>query len=360
MSEEALASVRRAVQALPAYRFTATPAGIKLDQNESPEDLPPAIRRRALERLEAAAWNRYPDLHADALAARLGERHGWPADGVVVAGGSNVLIQALTILSGIGERSIGVSPTFSVYELQARLLGVPWSEVPLQRDFSIPTERLRAETASGGGVLFLPVPLAPTGNAVASADVEAIAAGAAPGFTVVIDEAYAEFAEVDHDAIARAHPRMVRLRTLSKAFALAGARVGYALAHPAFARELRKVLLPFSVSTLQVEVATAALEAQEVLRERAAAIVAERERVQEALRGRGVRSIDSAANFVLMLVPDPEALHRGLLTAGVVVRRQDHLPGLRGGVRVSIGTPAENDAFLAGLFRLPERVWRDE
>ena len=339
-------NVRPEVHALPAYRFKAYPASIKLDQNESPDDLPDELRRVALERLRSAAWHRYPDLHPEALAARLGERHGWPADGVVVAGGSNVLIQALVVLSGLGRTVLALAPSFSLYELQARLLAADLVEVPLGPGHAFPTAAVAEVVGRGAGVAFLPTPLAPTGNAVSRDDVRRVAEAAAEGWTITLDEAYGEFAGTDHDAVARAHPGVVRLRTLSKAFGLAGARLGYGLMDPGLATELRKALVPFSVSALQVAVAEAALDAPDVVDARVARTIAERERLTTALRERGVAFVPSVANFVMLSVPDAAAAHEGLLAQGVLVRRQDHLPGLPGGLRVSIGRRDENDAFL--------------
>jgi histidinol-phosphate aminotransferase len=349
----AAANVRPEVSSVPAYRFRPYPAAIKLDQNESPDDLPEELRRAALERLRSAAWNRYPDLHPDRLAARLGERHGWPAEGVVVAGGSNVLIQALIVLSGIGRSVVALVPSFSLYELQARVLGADLVEVPLAPGHAFPTADVARAVTGGAGVAFLPIPLAPTGNAVAGDDARRVAETATEGWTVALDEAYGEFAGTDHDALARAHPRVVRLRTMSKAFALAGVRIGYALLEPALATELRKVMVPFSVSALQAAVAEAALDAPDVVEARVRRTVAERERLAIALRERGVRFVPSVANFLMLDVPDAAEAHRGLLAQGVLVRRQDHLPGLPGGIRVSVGRPEENDAFLRAWDTLP-------
>ncbi|MFU8887096.1 MAG: pyridoxal phosphate-dependent aminotransferase [Trueperaceae bacterium] len=339
-------NVRQAVRDVPAYRFEALPALVKLDQNESPDDLPATLREAALARVAAAEWHRYPDLHPDGLAARLAARHDWPADGVVVAGGSNVLIQALVVLSGIGRHVAALSPSFPLYAQQARLLGAALHEVPLGPEHAFPTEAVIDAVAVGSGVGFLPAPLAPTGNAVDPRDLRRVAEAAGPGWTIVIDEAYAEFAGSDHTLLARDHPRVVVLRTLSKAFGLAGARLGYAVADPALAVELRKVILPFSVSALQLAVGEAVLDAPHWIDERVRATVAERERLAAELRVRGVRFVPSVTNFILLRVADAAATHRGLLRHGVLVRRQDHLPGLAGALRVTVGRRDENDAFL--------------
>lgn len=349
-------NLRPDLRALPAYRFEAHDAPVKLDQNERPDELPAALKAAALARLAAAAWHRYPEVHPARLAERFGALHDWPAEGVVVAGGSNVLIQALTIAAGLGRRVATVAPTFSVYGLQARLLGAELHEVPLGRDFALPTDALVALLGSGTGVAFVAAPMAPTGNPVAARDLARLAEAAGDRWLLVIDEAYGEFAGVDHGALARGAPQVVRLRTLSKAFGLAGARVGYALAHPAVATEVRKALLPFSVSALQVAVAESVLDAPDVVAAHVARTVHERERLLAGLRARaGVEAFPSCTNFVLWRVADAAATYEGLRSRGVLVRRQDHLPGLDGCLRVSVGTAEDTDAFLGALDALAAR-----
>lgn len=344
--------VRDAVRRLPAYRFSHYPQPVKLDQNEAPDDLAGPLREAVQARLASAVFNRYPDLHPVTLERELARRHDWDPDGVVVAGGSNVLIQALTILSGIGRDVLSVTPTFAVYAAQARILGAELLELPLRPDFSLPTTELLQALEVGSGVMFLADPAAPTGNRHGPADVGALlrAADERGTWLSVVDEAYCDFAGVDHLDSIRRHPTSVGLRTFSKAAGLAGLRVGYALTSPEIATELRKVLLPFSVGTLQVATALAVLERPEVVAARVKEVVAERGRLLSELRRLpGVEPYDSVTNFVLFAVEDPAAVHRALLERGVVIRRQDHLPGAGGWLRVSVGSKADNDAFLAAL-----------
>ena len=143
--------LRAEVLGLPAYRFEAHEAAVKLDQNEAPDDVTGALRRAAFERLERQAWNRYPELHPQGLAAQLGARHDWPAEGVAVAGGSNVLIQAATIVAGLGRQVATVRPTFSVYALQAHLLGATLVERAPRARIRAPDRGARGGPAGRGG-----------------------------------------------------------------------------------------------------------------------------------------------------------------------------------------------------------------
>ncbi len=343
--------IREEVRRLPAYAFTPHTQPVKLDQNESPDEAP-EVARAIAEGVASAALNRYPDLHPVELERALAEGNDWPVDGVVVANGSNVLIQALAIAAGIGRSVLTVAPTFAVYSAQARLLGAELVEVPLGPGFSLPEEGLTRALDGRGGVAFLADPAAPTGNAMDAAALArfARAAHATGRWLTVIDEAYAEFAGVGHDDLVRELPTLVRLRTFSKAAGLAGARLGYALAPPEVAVHLRKVLLPFCVGSPQVAAGLAVLQRPDLVAARVATVRAERPRLADAMaRLPGVTVYPSVTNFLLFAVDDPAGVHARLLERGVVVRRQDHLPGLDRCLRVTVGRPSENDAFLAAL-----------
>lgn len=344
-------SIRREVRRAPEYVFTAHPYRVKLDQNEAPDDLPDEVRERALAALSETPWHRYPELRAEALAHRLARRDGWDPAGVVVAAGSNVLIQAAVIAAGLGGRVLTVSPSFAVYASQARLLGSELTEVPLiGREFALDEDALTHELARGPGLLFLADPAAPSGNRLDDGAVAGVLRAAAEhDWTVVLDEAYWPFDGRHRLDEVRGHPGRIALRTLSKADGLGGVRLGYALGHPETVAQLAKVLLPFSVSALQSAIGCAVLDAGDAARQARVTLVRrERERIRGALDTTpGFHPLPSVTNFLLFRVADPAAVHSGLLRHGVLVRRQDHLPGLEGHLRVTVGSPADNDAFLA-------------
>jgi histidinol-phosphate aminotransferase len=342
------AGVRPVVRSAPDYPFTHYDAPVKLDQNESPHDFPPELKAKALERMAAAAWNRYPDMHAEGLRALLAEVEGWSAEGIVVTPGSNVLIHALADAAGIGQKVLTVSPAFSLYSLLGELLGERLVQVPLLDGFQLPVEQLQAELREGPGLVYLAEPHAPTGVLHDLESVRAIVQAAGPQWLVVLDEAYYQFAGRDHKDLVLERENVLILRTMSKAWGLGGIRVGYALARPELAAQVRKLVLPFNLSTLAGEVARVALENPGYAQERAAVTVRERERVFAALREHPTWEVyPSSANYLLVRTPNAPAAWRALLDRGVLVRRQDSYPGLQGCLRVTIGTPEENDAFLA-------------
>ncbi len=350
-------SVRPSVRSAAAYHFSARPARIKLDQNESPYDLPQALKQEVWAKLEALPWNRYSEIAAESLRAAIARYHDWDETGVVVAGGSNVLIHALVAACGIEQRVLSVKPSFAIYSEHARLLGAPLTEIPLREDFSLPSAELQVELQTGPGVFFLANPAAPTGNAFSRAEMEKLLGAATPDWTVVFDEAYHQFADADLSDLVRHAPNAASLRTFSKAFGLGGVRLGYMLTSPDLAASVQKMLLPFSVSALQVATGLTVLEHPAYVAQRAEEAKRERSVLYEGLRQLpNITVYPSQTNFLLFRVHDAERFYHDLLAEGILVRRQDHLPGLVDCLRVSVGTPDENRAFLAAAKRVGEGV----
>ncbi|AZI43282.1 histidinol-phosphate aminotransferase family protein [Deinococcus psychrotolerans] len=347
----ALSGVRQVVRRTPAYPFTPVSAAIKLDQNESALDLPAELRDLALQRLAHTEWNRYPDLHADTLRDKIAEFEDWNPDGVVVTPGSNVLIKLLTEMAGVNQRVLSVQPNFSVYGLEASMLGATLLQVPLKPDFSLPVEGLVAELQKGGpGLLFVTQPHAPTGHLDAESDVKAVLDAAGDDWVAVLDEAYYQFADSDGRALVAERSNRISLRTCSKAWGLAGLRLGYALTSPELAQNLQKLVSAFNINILTQTVAMTALEHPEYMRQRVAQTVQERQRILAALQGHPVYTgLPSQGNFFLLKTPDAAAAYQHLLSRGLLVRRQDGMPMLEGCLRIGIGTPEQNSALLAAL-----------
>ncbi|WP_278913754.1 pyridoxal phosphate-dependent aminotransferase [Deinococcus wulumuqiensis] len=347
--------VRQAVRDIPAYPFTPIDVPYKLDQNENPYDFPPELKRRAAERLLAHPWNRYPDLHADTLRAAIARHEDWDAAGVVITPGSNVLIKILTELGGIGQTVLTTDPTFSVYTLEAQMLGAELVLTPLNPDFSLPVEAtLEALSAHAPGVFYVTQPHAPTGHSDRPEDVRRVVEVADRlGWVTVIDEAYYQYAGTDHRDLVRAGKNVLSLRTFSKGWGLAGVRAGYLLAHPELAGQLQKLVSAFTINFLTQAVIETALEHPEYMRERVAEGIAERQRIFEAVKDHPTCTVfPSTTNFFLLKVPDADAAYRHLLDHGIVCRRQDKLRGLEGCLRIAVGAPHENDALIAAILAL--------
>ena len=342
--------IRPEVLSLPAYHFKAREHTVKLDQNESAYDFDADMRQAVADKLHSELFNRYPDMHAERLRDKLADINGWPAKQLVISGGSNILIQALVIIAGINRTVLTVSPSFSVYALQAQLLGATLNEIPLNTDFSLPLADLKTALRNGEGVFFLANPAATTGNSFSREDILELIAAAGERWLVVIDEAYQDFSGTDFSDLALGAPSVVCLRTFSKALGAAGVRIGYALASAHVAEQLQKALLPFSVSSVQLAVGEVVLEQRALHKARVDEVLRERARVFNALNANPFIDVfPSDTNFLLFRVQDAESFYNGLLEKGVLIRRQDHLPGLTGCLRVSIGRPEENEAFLSAV-----------
>ncbi len=326
---------------------------VRLNTNENPYPPSPGLAAAIAAAVAGVAGtlNRYPyrdavALRAD-LAAYLG--HGLTTGQVWAANGSNEIIQQLLqAFGGPGRRALGFEPSYSMHPLISLATGTGWVSGARDADFGLDPERAAALIqAQRPDLVFLTSPNNPTGTALALPVIEAICA-AAPGM-VIVDEAYAEFAR-DSAATALSllprFPRLVVTRTMSKAFALAGARVGYLAADPAVIHGLLLVRLPYHLSVVTQAVARAALAHRAEPMATVAVLRAERDGIVAWLRGRGLRAADSDSNFVLFgEFTDRHAVWQALVGEGVLIRET----GPPGWLRVSIGTAAEMAAFRDAL-----------
>lgn len=348
--------VRPAVRARTTYRVaTEVDDAAKLDQNESPYDVPPRVKQAVLSHFLATDWNRYPPDYPRALIAALAEKLGWPEDGIIVGRGSNELTHTVGLaLVSEGTPVVLPHPMFALYESVIRVYGGDVVPVDPRPDFSHdPDDVIAAMEASGAPLTVVCTPNNPTGHAFSHEALERLAE-AAPGF-LLIDEAYVEFVEGPSAAeVARRRPNVLVMRTFSKAMGLAGLRLGYLLGHPDVVAELEKPHLPFLTDRLSETAALALLECDDVVDERVRALTAEREKMLAALAHRGdVETVPSAANFFIIRTPlAPAALLPALLGEGIRIRDVSGYPALRGWARVSVGLPAENRAFLDALNRV--------
>ena len=326
----------------PAYSLAA---------NESPYG-PPAAVLEAIGR-EALRSNRYPDNSCEALIAEISARFGVPEDGVAVGCGSvGVAQMLLTAVAEPGCEVLYAWRSFEAYPILTRLSGAVAVEVPLRdgaHDLTAMADAITERTR----LVFVCNPNNPTGTVVGTAELRAFLDRVPADCLVVLDEAYREYVRdpgtPDGLRLAAGRANVVVLRTFSKAYGLAALRIGYLVGHPVVAEAIRKAYLPFSVSGLAQAAAVAALGAEAELMARVDTTVAERERVRTALTAAGRTVPASEANFLwLPLGERAVAFAEHCDRAGVLVR------AFAGdGVRVSIGSPAENDALLAAVATAP-------
>jgi histidinol-phosphate aminotransferase len=355
---EGLALIKPAVRAQSAYTLSAPVARRKLNQNESPWDVPPEVKQEVLAAVERAPWQRYPEFAPPGLLAELALHYGWTADGVLVGNGSNELIQAtLSVALDSGDVVVAPAPTFSLYRLLTAVLGGRYRPVPLGSDFAFNVDELiDVAVRERARVVVLNSPNNPTGSALPAGAVERVLEET--GALVVCDEAYQEFGGPTALPLLARSSRLVVLRTFSKALGMAGLRFGLALAHPAVAREIAKGKLPYNVNVVTLTAAAAALRHQAVLEERVREVIANRERLAARLAALpGVTAYPSAANFVLIrlqAVPAREVFQRLLDDYGILIRDVSSASGLDQCLRISVGTAEDMDAVADALQRILE------
>ena len=338
---------RSVVAAMTAYTLELREAEVKLNQNESPFDLPRELKERALQRAAQRPWNIYPEFESSALREAIAKAFAFEADNILVGNGSNELLAAtIATFVGPGTPVILPKPTFALYEKLVTIAG--GTVIPIDIDPAsglLPLRAmLRALEGLDDAVVIVCSPNNPTGGVLPPRGLDTLLA---TGATVIFDRAYGDFAL---DRLPPLNDRLVTLSTFSKAWGLAALRIGWLATTAATAREIRKVKLPYSLNIISESIAIAALESRSFRDRNVANAVSERARVFEIMRGiDGVEPCPSAANFIFFRVRDPKAVFEALCARGVLIREYANA------LRVSIGTPEENDRFLDAL-----RGWADE
>jgi histidinol-phosphate aminotransferase len=336
---------------------------VRLNTNENPFPPPPELVVEVVADVARVAreLNRYPDRDATGLRAELADYLSratgtrLTAANLWAANGSNeILQQIMQAFGGPGRTALGFEPSYSMHPIIATGTRTEWVATPRRADFSLDAAaaaKLLADKAPD--LTLVTSPNNPTGGSIEPADLAELIA-AAPGM-VVVDEAYAEFSERPSAVVLLAEygHKLIVSRTMSKAFAFAGGRLGYLAAAPAVVDALQLVRLPYHLSALTQAAARAALRHADATLALVAELRAERGRVVEALSGLGYQVVPSDANFVLFgRFPDAPASWRAFLNRGVLIRDV----GIPGHLRVTIGTREENDAFLRAAARLAEEI----
>lgn len=341
--------VRSAIREMSAYELAPRTAPDKLDQNESPFDLPLEWKREVMRRVEARSWNRYPDFELVRARTALADATAMEPGNILVGNGSNeLLLAALATFVSDGTKVIYPSPTFPLYHKLVTIFGGKAHEIP----FDPATGRLpvsemleAASFAAEPPVFIVCSPNNPTGGALRGGELDRLLAS---GGLVLLDRAYGEFSSSPAPPV---HPRLVTFSTLSKASGLAGLRIGWLSAPAELCREIRKVKLPYSLNIFSEEALVVSLERAGLTRERVRMIVEERDRLDQALMSiEGVEPFPSEANFIAFRVGRGcTAVFESLLRNGTLVRDVSRYPSLENVLRVSVGTREENDRFLAAL-----------
>lgn len=351
-------AVRPDLVALSGYHSAQVDVSVRLNTNESPLPPPPEWLAELTAGVAALEFHRYPDRQARALRTALGASHGVGPEQIFCANGSNEVLQCLLLAyGGPGRKAALFEPTYTLHAHIARITGTEVAAGARTSDFALDLEEVARVMGECEPMLtFLCSPNNPTGRADTPEQVAATVA-LAPGL-VVVDEAYGQFApssaldlrSPDDDRVADPE-RIAVVRTFSKTWSMAGARLGYLVADPAVVEACELVALPYHLSAMTQLAGLLALGYVEAMESRMALVTSERDRVAEVLSTLPVTSWPSDANFVLFRPESKDAstVWSDLVASSVLVRDCSSWPGLTGCLRVTVGLPEENDLFLAAL-----------
>jgi histidinol-phosphate aminotransferase len=324
-----------------------------MSANENPRNVPTVLVERMVARLRDLPFNRYPDPLANTLRDDIANAYGLERTNVLVGnGGDELLFDIALAWGGPGRTLLNFPPTFSVYAANARLTHTTVESIDRLPDFTLNEEAILERVAKGKvQCIMITSPNNPTGQCARLEFIEQLLN--ATDALVVVDEAYGEFAGQTVLPLLEAHQNLLILKTFSKAYALAGVRLGYVLAHASVINELIKVRQPYSVDAVSQAFGEVVFENRALFESGIEEIISERARVFEVLTCDDafakVEAFPSDANWILMRVPQAHEAWDYLYSQGVLVRDFSSAPLLGGCLRVTIGTPAENDRFLREL-----------
>lgn len=341
--------VRPEIEALRAYSVPNHKCSIKLDGNESPIDLTADIKQRLLDKINSVELNRYPDPQALVLRRKISEKAQVDLEQVVIGNGSDELIEM--IIRGFAGRSGKVlvpTPTFSMYKISSVTLGHEVVEVPLTRRFDLDTDRTLGRIESDDpDIIFLATPNNPTGNCFSQDRITEIIGNT--GGLVVVDEAYCDFSGVSHMDRLSEYPNLVILQTMSK-IGFASLRLGMLFASKEITEIINKIRLPYNINSLSQTAAEFALDNFEYIGHNIEIIKAERARVFGRMKIiPAVEAFNTDANFILFRVENADRVYKQLIERDILIRNFNTPGRLENCMRVTIGTPSENDEFLKAL-----------
>jgi histidinol-phosphate aminotransferase len=354
-SDNALASalnnIKPEIRSLKGY--TAPLQGkvvAKLNQNENPYDILPELKSAIFQELQRLEWPRYPQYSPASIRQRLAARFDVTPDQILLGHGSNQLLYLMgSSVITPGDRVIISPPTFSLFELVMRIYQA--HVVNIQKiEFGLDMERI-LEAAPSARLILLCSPDNPTGAAVPLGQLKAILDRTVG--LVLWDEAYVEFGGETALPLLGRYPNLVISRTFSKAFGLAGLRFGYMIAHPALAGELQKANIPYNVNSFTLTAVNTLLDHSDRMDEQVRKIIQERQKLFDGMRKiTQIKPYKSEANFILFEVSDKRQVFETLKSQGILVRDAGNSPPLDRCLRVTIGTPEENNIFLQAMEKI--------
>jgi len=341
--------VKKSIQELSPYSIPLDECPVKLDGNESPFSLPEDILNKVQEQIKDVPINRYPDPDATTLRNKISNFTSFPLEGILLGNGSDELIEMVLItFSGGTKRILFPVPTFSMFKIITVALDLEPLEVELDQGFDIEIEEtLKILKDKNPDLIFLASPNNPTGNCFSEEKIVEIIINSSG--IVVVDEAYGDFSGKTFLNLIDKHENLIILRTMSKV-GFAGLRLGILFGNSRLVNEINKVRLPFNINSLSQGIAKVVLDNISFVRENVQLIIRERGRVYNSIKNFGdLEAFRSDANFILFKVDDADKVFKGLIDKGVLIRNFNSPGRLENCLRVTIGKPEENEAFIDGL-----------
>jgi len=340
--------VKHSIREQENYCLDQSECRIKLDQNENPYPLPAELRQMITEQWKKAEWNRYPEVYAESLRYVMAEELKQSPANIVTANGSNEILRTVfSALAGPGRTIVTVAPSFSLYSFYGNVFEAEMKILPLKADFSFPVEEITEHSSDPRTVLtVLCSPNNPTGNTIDFSDVLRILE-AASGY-VLIDEAYMDFCDQDFSGLSRQFDNLILIRSFSKAFSFAFGRFGYGIASAALVEQLYKIFPPYNLNGFIQYAGGQLFQKKDIITPVTKKIVKERNRMQTELsRNPGLCVYPSEANFILVrLLRNCEQVKKKLQSEEVRIRDVSSYTGLSDHIRITIGTPEENDEVV--------------
>ena len=344
--------IRKEVLKLKAYEVAEAPARVRLDANENPFTLPLELKDMVFKEVEKILLNRYPDGASHDLRQIISLQLGVNIDEVMIGNGSDELIQMIVTAFGASSaKALYPVPTFSMYGIIAKAQGYVSLEMSLDDNFDLDTDKiLKTVKKEKPKVIFLSYPNNPTGNCFSEERILKIIKGCS--MPVVVDEAYYDFSKKTFLPYLKKYKNLIILRSLSK-IGLAGLRVGILIADKGIVKELNKVRLPYNLNSFSQAIASSVLKNRKAIDEQLDNIISERQRLAEEMKGIDRLIVyPSDSNFILFRTNNAEKIFKGLIDKGILIRNMNKPGRLKNCLRVTIGTPEENEEFLRAVREL--------
>lgn len=341
--------IRKSIQELKEYTVPQDNYEVKLNQNESPYDVPEDLKEEIIRKIKVTDWNRYPSRTAIPLVKAISSYTAFPEEGIVAANASNEILQGVfQAICDVGDKLVVISPGFAIYPYLSKIMDLKLKEIPLLEDFSFDIEKIIKE-GKDGKMVVLALPNNPTGTTIPIDKIEEIARNISGVF--VVDEAYYEFSQKTAISLLDKYDNIIIIRTLSKAFGLAGLRLGYLLTNRELASAVQKAKLPFSVGIFGQIAGEVLLKKNEYIKDIVKKIMDEKEKVFAELKEiPSIEPIPSYTNFILFRTQNisGKKLFDEMYRRGVLLRFFD-TPRLKDTLRLTIGKPEQNKIFLETL-----------